>query len=82
MFGRDFAGRIVDGKKDLIGSVWGWGGGELGLTRDGTHAEYLILPASVVVLRPPHLSAEEAAVVGVPFVTVWSALDRACQHES
>jgi NADPH:quinone reductase len=75
ILGRDFAGRVIEGPSDLIGMpVWGSGGGELGLTRDGTHAEYLILPAGAAIRRPAHLSAEEAAVAGVPFVTAWSAL--------
>jgi NADPH:quinone reductase len=75
ILGRDFAGSVIEGPADLLGMpVWGSGGGELGLTRDGSHAEHLILPASAAIRRPEHLSAEEAAVVGVPFVTAWSAL--------
>ncbi len=75
ILGRDFAGRIIEGPQVLIGMpVWGSGGGELGMTRDGTHAEHLILPASAVIRRPAQLSAEDAAVAGVPFVTAWSAL--------
>ena len=73
--GRDFAGRIVDGPPHLIGvPVWGSGGGELGLTRDGTHAQRLVLPAGAAIRRPECLSAQQAAVAGVPFVTAWSAL--------
>ena len=42
--GRDFAGRIVEGPATLVGTkVWGTGG-DLGISRDGTHAEYLSLP--------------------------------------
>lgn len=75
ILGRDFAGRVVEGPPDLIDlPVWGSGGGELGMTRDGSHAEHLILPSSAAIRRPSHLSAEEAAVAGVPFVTAWSAL--------
>jgi NADPH:quinone reductase len=75
ILGRDFAGRVVEGAPELIGlPVWGSGGGELGITRDGSHAERMILPASAAIRRPSHLSAEEAAVAGVPFVTAWSAL--------
>ncbi len=75
ILGRDFAGRVVEGPDDLLGlAVWGSGGGELGMTRDGSHAEHLIVPAIAAIARPASLSAEEAAVAGVPFVTAWSAL--------
>lgn len=75
ILGRDFAGRIVEGPRQLIGTpVWGSGGGELGLTRDGTHAQRLVLPVAAVSRRPEVLSAQQAAVTGVPFVTAWSAL--------
>ncbi len=74
--GRDFAGEVVDGPADLLGTeVWGTGG-DLGITRDGTHAEYLVIPRQAVARRPKNLSAEEASVVGVPFVTAFSALFR------
>ncbi|MGI4787574.1 MAG: quinone oxidoreductase family protein [Janthinobacterium lividum] len=72
--GRDFAGRIVEGSADLTGAeVWG-AGGDLGISRDGTHAEYIAIPQAAVSLRPKRLSAEESAAVGIPFQTAWSAL--------
>lgn len=75
ILGRDFAGTIVEGPPALMGRrVWGSGGGILGMTRDGSHAEHLILPLDAVIARPAHLTAQEAAVAGVPFVTAWSAL--------
>ena len=74
--GRDFAGTVVEGPSDLIGrEVWG-SGGDLGIDRDGTHAEYLALPQEAVVQRPQSLSVEQAATVGVPFITAFSALVR------
>ncbi len=73
--GRDFAGRVIEGPPELIGrAVWGSGGGTLGITRDGTHAEEIVLPREAVVERPENLSAQQAAAVGVPYVTAWSAL--------
>lgn len=73
--GRDFAGTIVEGPAELIGTaVWGTGGGELGLTRDGAHAEMLAVPASAVAVRPSHLPAEGAAAIGTPFLTAWTSL--------
>ena len=75
--GRDFAGTVSEGPADLIGlPVWG-SGGDIGFTRDGSHAEFINVPAAAVSRRPQNLSAEEAAAVGVPFVTAWSALDLA-----
>lgn len=72
--GRDFAGEIVKGPAELAGAkVWG-SGGDLGIDRDGTHAEYLALPRDAAAPRPRNLSAEEAAVVGVPFIAAFSAL--------
>jgi NADPH:quinone reductase len=72
--GRDFAGKIVEGPPDLIGAeVWG-SGGDLGVTRDGTNAEFLSLPQQAISLRPKKLTAEQAAAVGVPFITAYSAV--------
>jgi NADPH:quinone reductase len=72
--GRDFAGAVVEGPAALIGTeVWGTGG-DLGVSRDGTHAEYVVIPVQAVSRRPKNLSAEEASAVGVPFVTAFSAM--------
>lgn len=74
--GRDFAGEIVKGPAELVGrKVWG-SGGDLGIDRDGTHAEYLAVPKDAAAPRPRNLSAEEAAVVGVPFIAAYSAFVR------
>jgi NADPH:quinone reductase len=74
ILGRDFAGRVVEGSPELAGvEVWGTGG-DLGISRDGTHAEFLTLPAEAVARRPDNLSAEEGAAAGVPFTTAWLAL--------
>jgi NADPH:quinone reductase len=73
--GRDFSGTVVDGPPELLGKpVWGTGGGELGLTRDGAHAAMLALPANAVAVRPAHLSPQGAAAMGTPFLTAWSSL--------
>jgi len=77
ILGRDFAGTVVEGPSDLVGmAVWG-SGGDLGFTRDGTHAETIVVPKASVARRPRNLSAEQAAAVGVPFVTAWMALELA-----
>ncbi len=73
--GRDFAGRVVEGPPHLLGrDVWGSGGGELGYTRDGTHAQFVVLPQDAVALRPEGLNVDRAGAAGVPFVTAWHAL--------
>ena len=73
--GRDFAGVVVEGPQELAGTeVWGTGGGELGFIRDGTHAQYIVLPKDAVVPKPESISLEEAAVAGLAYVTAASAL--------
>jgi NADPH2:quinone reductase len=72
--GRDFAGIVMGGAADLIGrEVWGTGG-DIGFTRDGSHAEYLLLPRAGVTLKPAALSMEAAGNAGLTFVTAWSAM--------
>ena len=74
ILGRDFAGRVIEGPTALVGKdVWG-SGGDLGISRDGTHAEQIVIPESAVSIRPANISAEDASAIGVPFVTAWSAL--------
>ena len=74
ILGRDFAGIVVDGPANLIDSeVWGTGG-DVGFTRDGSHAEFLALPVEAVTPKPHRLSFEGAACVGVNFVTAYLGL--------
>ena len=75
--GRDFAGIVRQGPTHLVGTeVWG-GGGELGITQDGTHARWLVLPQAAVRAKPGNLSFEEAGSVGVPFITAFEGLAQA-----
>ena len=75
--GRDFAGVVRQGPADLVGkSVWGTGLG-LGFTQDGTHAEYLTLPAAGCAIMPENLSFAQAAACGVPYTTAWDGISRA-----
>jgi NADPH:quinone reductase len=72
--GRDFAGVVAKGPRELEGSiVWGTGG-DVGFTRDGSHAEYLLVPAAALVEKPAKLATEAAGAVGLTFITAWSAL--------
>ncbi len=69
--GRDFSGVVVDGPHEWIGAeVWGTGG-DMGIRRDGSHAELLAIPPAALARKPEHLSFEEASAVGVNFLTAW-----------
>jgi NADPH:quinone reductase-like Zn-dependent oxidoreductase len=77
--GRDFAGTIVQGPDELLGqSVFG-SGGNLGFGRDGSHAEYLAVPVTAVIPLPRNLGFEQAAGIGVTYMTAWAALVDAAQ---
>jgi len=78
--GRDFAGVVLSGKRYAGEPVWGSVPG-FGITRDGTHAEYILVPDEALSLQPANLTAEQAAAVGVPFTTAWGALIRAAQMQ-
>jgi NADPH2:quinone reductase len=71
--GRDFAGVVVDGAGMVGLEVWGSGPG-YGVVRDGAHREYFVMPLEWASQKPESLSMEQAAAIGVPFVTAWSAL--------
>ena len=69
--GRDFSGVVLDGPQQWIGAeVWGTGG-DMGVKRDGSHAELLAIPPTAQARKPEHLSFEEASAVGVNFLTAW-----------
>ena len=75
--GRDFAGVVDAGPPEWRGAaVWG-SGGDLGFTRDGTHAEAIVVPVAALARKPERLSFAEAAAVGTPFVTAYLGLARA-----
>ncbi|GAB1823172.1 quinone oxidoreductase family protein [Herbidospora sp. RD11066] len=69
--GRDFAGVVVGGPRDWLGAEVYGTGGDVGFTRDGTHAELIGVPSAALVRKPERLSFAEAAVLGVPFVVGW-----------
>jgi hypothetical protein len=69
--GRDFAGVVVEGPNELKGlEVWG-SGGDIGISRNGSHADRLVLPAAAIRRKPGKLSMLEAGTIGVPFVTAY-----------
>jgi NADPH:quinone reductase-like Zn-dependent oxidoreductase len=75
--GRDYAGIVIDGPADAIGREVFGSSGDLGIRRDGTHATHLAVEAEAIVDKPKNLSWEEAAGIGVPFVTAMEGLRRA-----
>jgi NADPH:quinone reductase len=66
--GRDFAGTIIEGPSDLIGTrCWGTGGGDLGFRRDGSHAEYVVVPVEGVLPLPPTFTLDQAGAAGLSY---------------
>src|SRR5712671_7323816 len=79
--GRDYAGVVIDGPAGSIGREVFGSSGDLGIRRDGTHASHLAVEADAVVEKPKNLSWEEAAGIGVPFVTAMEGFRRAGMPE-
>lgn len=75
--GRDYAGVVIDGPAGWIGREVFGSSGDLGIRRDGSHATHLAVEADAVVDKPVGLSWEEAAGIGVPFVTAMEGFRRA-----
>jgi NADPH:quinone reductase len=79
--GRDFAGIVVKGKTHQGEGVWG-SSPKLGIVRDGSHAEYVVVPAESLSLKPKSLSMAQAAAIGVPYITAWASLVSAAQIQA
>ena len=75
--GLDYAGIVVDGAADWIGREVFGSSGDLGIRRDGSHASHLAVEAEAVVEKPKNMSWDEAAGIGVPFVTAMEGFRRA-----
>jgi NADPH:quinone reductase-like Zn-dependent oxidoreductase len=76
--GRDFAGVVVKGKRHEGEEVWG-SSPNLGIVRDGSHAEYVVVPVEALSRKPKGLSMAQAAAIGVPFLTAWTSVVSAAQ---
>jgi NADPH:quinone reductase len=74
--GRDFAGLVVEGPSDWMGKPVFGTSGDLGIRRDGTHASHLVVETAALVEKPANMSMEEAAAIGVPFVTALEGFRR------
>jgi NADPH2:quinone reductase len=76
--GRDFAGVVVKGRSHEGEEVWG-SAPKLGIDRDGSHAQYVVVPAETLSLKPKPLSMAQAAAIGIPYITAWASLVSAAQ---
>jgi NADPH:quinone reductase len=73
--GRDFAGTIAAGTETYpVGTEVFGSGGALGFTCDGSHAEFVEVPVEAVRRKPSVLTFEQAATVGIPYLTAWRAV--------
>jgi NADPH2:quinone reductase len=79
--GRDFAGTVVAGNRSKGEEVWG-SSTALGIVRDGSHAEYVVVPAETLSRKPRSLRMAQAATIGVPYITAWTALISAAQIQA
>ncbi len=75
--GRDFAGVVVDGPAEWVGREVFGSGGDIGITRDGSHAAFLVVPAAALHDKPGRIGMDEAGALGVPFVTAYEGFRRA-----
>jgi NADPH:quinone reductase-like Zn-dependent oxidoreductase len=80
--GRDFSGIVVQGPDALPGkSVFG-SGGNLGFSRDGSHAEFMTVPENAILPNPKGFSFDQSAAIGVAYMTAWSALINAAKLQA
>jgi NADPH:quinone reductase-like Zn-dependent oxidoreductase len=76
--GRDFAGVVAKAQQHEGEEVWG-SAPKLGIVRDGSHAEYVVVPAETLALKPKSLSMEQAGAIGIPYITAWASVVDAAQ---
>jgi NADPH2:quinone reductase len=79
--GRDFAGVVVKGALHEGQEVWG-SGPNLGIYHDGSHAEYVVVPAATVWPKAKSLSMALASSIGVPWVTAWASVVSTAQIQA
>jgi NADPH:quinone reductase len=79
--GRDFAGIVISDSKWKGKSVFG-SGGRLGLSKDGTHAEFVAVPESGLVELPKNISFSAATAMGLSYLTAWQSVVVAGQLKS
>jgi NADPH2:quinone reductase len=75
--GRDYAGVVEAGPSEWIrAEVWGTRG-DVGFTRDGTHAEMIAVPVDSLRRKPGTLGFDQAASVGVNYMAAWCGIEAA-----
>jgi NADPH:quinone reductase-like Zn-dependent oxidoreductase len=79
--GRDFAGVVVRGMQHEGEEVWG-SAPNLGIVRDGSHAEYVVVPGETLSVKPKPLSMAQAAAIGIPYITAWASVVNAAQIQA
>ncbi|MGA2401697.1 MAG: zinc-binding alcohol dehydrogenase family protein [Syntrophobacteraceae bacterium] len=72
--GRDSAGIVVAGDKEMIGREIWTAGGDLGFTQNGSHSEYIVIPKKSAREKPKSLSMMEAASLGINYITAYPGL--------
>src|SRR5271155_3257111 len=75
--GRDFAGVVEAGPAEWIGAEVLGTGGDVGYTRDGSHAELIAVPVASLRRKPELLSFDQAASVGVNYMAAWMGIEAA-----
>jgi NADPH:quinone reductase-like Zn-dependent oxidoreductase len=75
--GVDFAGVVSDGERSGE-EVWG-SAPQLGMTRPGTHARFVVLPEEWLSGKPERLTMAEAGAVGRPYLAAWETMIEAGQ---
>jgi NADPH2:quinone reductase len=72
--GRDYAGVVEHGPSEWLGAkVWGTGG-DVGFTRDGTHAQKIAVPVTSLRRLPARVSFDDGASIGVTYLAAWCGL--------
>jgi NADPH:quinone reductase-like Zn-dependent oxidoreductase len=61
--------------------VWG-SAPNLGIVRDGSHAEYVVVPGETLSVKPKPLSMAQAAAIGIPYITAWASVVNAAQIQA
>ena len=79
--GRDFAGVVVKGTQHEGEEVWGTAP-NLGIVRDGSHAEYVVVPVETLSVKPKSLSMAQAGAIGIPYITAWASVVNAAQIQA